>query len=402
MKFLCAFTRYQYGSEARGIEPHLETFPPALRSMGHEVQHFDTWDPITYPTYSDLNHALLEKVRTWRPDVVLTVHRDYEIWIETLLAIRALGDVTTITWTTDDSFKFPKVSRFIGRYYDAISTTYDYRVADYHAAGIPGVILTQWAANSHWLHPPRPAAECRYPVSFVGAAYGPRAQAVAALQQAGIEVNCFGHGWPSGSIPSSQIPLIMRDSVISLNFSAGSAGEAGYDRQLKARTFEVPGAGGFLLSDPAPSLEQAYTVKQEIDVFHDLHELAGKIRFYLANPAIRDQIAQAGFDRTRTSHTYEQRLSAILHFAAGRHQARLPAEPLSASSRDRPNVLPSPTVSLPLKLLRACLIGICRLVWGRERGLRAARRITFEASLKLCGEKTFRAGSLPGRLFPYV
>ena len=275
MKFLCVFTKYQYGDKARGTEPHLETFPPALQMMGHEVRHFDTWDPITYPTYADLNHALLQAVRDYRPDVVLTVQRDVEIWIETLLAIRALG-VTTITWTTDDSFKFRKVSRFIGRYYDAISTTYGYRVADYHAAGIDGVILTQWAANPHWLQPPKQAAQCRYPVSFVGAAYGPRASAVAALQQAGIEVNCFGHGWQSGSIPSSQIPSIMQDSVISLNFSAGSSSDATHSTQLKARTFEVPGAGGFLLTDPAPGLEDAYAVRQEIDVFHNQQELIEK------------------------------------------------------------------------------------------------------------------------------
>ena len=400
MKFLCVFTRYQYGDQARGTDPHLETFPPALQTMGHEVQHFDSWDPVTYSTYSDLNHALLAKVRTYRPDVVLTVQRDYEIWIETLLAIRTLGDVITITWTTDDSFKFSKVSRFIGRYYDAISTTYDYRVADYRAAGIDGVILTQWAANPHWLHPPKPAAECRYPVSFVGAAYGPRANAVAALKQAGINVNCFGHGWPSGSIPSSQIPAIMRDSVISLNFSAGYVSDAGHDRQLKARTFEVPGAGGFLLSDPAPGLAEAYAIRQEIDVFHDLPELAEKIRYYLANPAIRDRIAQAGFQRTRTTHTYDQRLSAILDFAVARRQTRLATA--ARGPKVEKTALPVPCLSLPLKLVRSCLVRICRLLWGRERGLRAARRITFEASLKLCGEKTFRANSLPGRMFPYI
>ena len=44
-----------------------------------------------------------------------------------------------------------------------------------------------------------------------------------------------------------KIPEIMRQSVISLNFSNSRQG-----RQIKARTFEVPGAGGFLMTETAP------------------------------------------------------------------------------------------------------------------------------------------------------
>src|SRR6185437_13725845 len=115
----------------------------------------------------------------------------------------------------------------IGRYYDAISTTYDYRVKDYKQAGIEGVYLTQWAANSHWLNPPKLARDCQYSVSFIGASYGARASLVDKLKSVGIHVECFGHGWPNGSISTQQIPVIMRDSVISLNFSAGFNSNAG-------------------------------------------------------------------------------------------------------------------------------------------------------------------------------
>ena len=131
MKVLCAFGKYQYGDPSRGVGIEYESFIPALQRLGYEVRHFETWDQALFPTYSDLNSSLLAEVDAFRPDIVFTVQRDYEIWTETLTAICWRGQTALVTWTTDDSFKFHKVSKYIGGYYDAISTTYDYRVQDY-------------------------------------------------------------------------------------------------------------------------------------------------------------------------------------------------------------------------------------------------------------------------------
>ena len=78
-------------------------------------------------------------------------------------------------------------------------------------------------------------------------------------------------------------------SVISLNFA-----NARGDNQIKARTFEVPGAGGFLLSEAAVGIEGIYSVDQEIAVFRDEQELAEKIRHFLSHPAERDAITALG------------------------------------------------------------------------------------------------------------
>ena len=99
----------------------------------------------------------------------------------------------------------------------------------------------------------------------------------------------------------------MQNSIISLNF-ANSKGE----NQIKARNFEVPGAGGFLLAEYAPGLENFYHFGQEIAIFNSTEELVHKINYYLKNFEERDRIAKAGFKRTRKSHTYEERLQKIL------------------------------------------------------------------------------------------
>lgn len=393
MKVLFAVGQHQYGDPARGLSTEYAAFFPALERLGHEVAHFEIWNRQIYPGgFAELNQRLLDRVRANRPDVLLTVQLHYEIWIETLLAIRALGHTATVCWTTDDSWKFREVSRFIGRAYDAMTTTYPSVVPRYHAHGIRNVLPTQWAAPSDALFPPRPATQCRYPVSFVGTANPDRRSRIAALEEAGIPVACFGHGWPAGPVPFESISGIIRDSVISLNFSAARGG-----RQLKARTFEVPGAGGFLLTESAPGLEQWYDPGREVAVFQNDAELAGRIRHFLDRPAERDAVARAGHERTRREHTYEHRLADVLRFARSAAENR----PLSFPPREiqLTAALRRHRLTPALRALRFVLLRAGIALFGPERGPRAARRLIFELSWRLAGARTFSAAGWPGRMF---
>ena len=398
MRILCAFSKYNYGDVSLGLGIEYVAFLGALKRMGHRVLHLDTGDKYAYPTPAPLNQALLNAVLEEKPDVLLTVQKDCEIWIETLCAIRAWSPTKTITWATDDSFKFRKVSQFIARHYDLITTTYDYCVEAYHGKGIYNVALTQWAANSQWLQPPLPASACEYDVTFVGINYGARGELIERLRAEGIAVECFGRGWPNGTIATEELPLIFRNSRISLNFSEASQGRGAHPTQLKARTFEVPGAGGFLLTQDTPGLANYYIAGKEIATFHTAAEMVAKVLHYQKNPGERDAIAGAGFLRTRNEHTYEQRFQLILQMAE-----KLPDKPKSPS--DAPRDLAEAerrfrAMSPVLRALRWCLVRTGTAIWGEDRGIKAARRLTFEASWRLAGERTFTAAGLPGRLFP--
>ena len=394
MKILCVFGKYQYGDPARGISTEYAAFIPALRRLGFEVVHFDSWDRTRFGDFSELNQALLNTVEEVRPDIMLSVQLLYEIWLETLEIIKGRGDVATICWATDDSWKYRECSRFIGPIYHAMATTYDYVVPEYHRDGISNVLLTQWAANADDLMEPLPASACRYKVSFVGAAHGDRQEQVAKLVEMGVDVTCFGYGWPDGPVALSDIPHIMRDSVISLNF-ANSKG----NNQIKARTFEVPGAGGFLLTEEAPGLEEFYIPGKEIEVFSNLDELVIKIQRYLANPSLRDEIARRGFERTRSDHTYDVRMKQLVDFVLNAHAAfkREKKQPVSAPSLAA--ACKQHRLGFFLKLLRGLLLFPCVAIWGKARGPRAARRILFEISWRVFGAKTYSSSGLPGRLF---
>jgi len=394
MKILCAFGRYQYGASYRGTSTEYAAFLPAFKNLGHKVLFFELWDKSDYTNYADLNCKLIDILVQEKPDVMFTVPMHYEIWLETLNLIKTYINTITICWTTDDSWKYREVSKFIGSAYDIIITTYNDVLPLYNRDGIQNVYLTQWAANSQTLHPPLKASECTYPVSFVGAAHGNRKQRIKALMQKGIQVACFGHGWPSGSVPASDISNIMRQSVISLNF-ANSKGA----NQIKARTFEVPGAGGFLLTESAPRLDRFYCIGEEIDTFNGIDELAEKIQFYLNRPSVRDSMAEAAFARTRAEHTYEHRLQALLEDA---YTARTNIKHTNQLPRSYETIVRSHQLTTPLKMLRKILLTLCSFIWGDIRGPRAARRLIFELSWRIMGEKTFRAAGWPGRMFPKI
>ena len=393
MKILCVFGKYQYGDPSRGIGTEYTAFLPALKSLGHEVVHFESWDRSCYQDYAELNKALLETVEREKPDVLLSVQMNYEIWLETLQIIKARGDLVTICWTTDDSWKYMEVSRFIGGSYHAMTTTYPQALPKYHNDGISHVFLTQWAANAEMLQEPLPASSCRYLVSFIGAAHGDRKERISELKSFGLDVSCFGQGWPASSINADEIPRIMRESVINLNFT-NSKGQ----NQIKARTFEVPGAGGFLLTEDAPGLEKFYIVGKEIEVFHGMKNLFEKAKYYLAHPDKRDIIARAGYERTKREHIYDIRIKAVLDFALEAKAAWVSngnyEPPLSFEAACRRHHL-----GLRLKVLRSFLMAGSRFIWGEARGSRAARRLVFELSWRLAGAHTYSAAGWPGRMF---
>ena len=398
MKVLCVFGQYQYGDRTRGFSEVFAGFMPALRRLGCDIVHFESWNRAAHENYRDLNVKLVDCIRTTQPDVMLTVQLGYELWTETIGHISEVFDTATVTWTTDDSWKFREVSRFIAPYYHAITTTYAHRITDYHKLGIQSVLLTQWAASLDGCKQPVPAARCRYPVSFVGTMYGRRAELVQKLRAEGIPVSCFGFGWPEGPVQAGMISDIMNNSVISLNFSAGAKGP---EPQIKARAFEVPGAGSLLLTEDCPGLERYYTVGGEIDSFRTFTELKDKIDGYLANPGLRDRMARAAFERTVKEHTYDHRLKEVIEFALRAKTYWHPPRRLSAGSEvtvcakaHRP--------TRPIRWARTALVALCTILWARGRAVRAARRIAYECSWRLVGERTFGAGGWPGRMFPEI
>ena len=407
MRVLCVFGQHNYGNPSRGEGYEYTNFIPALQQLGHEVLFLESWNRTCYGDFRKLNETLLGMVERNRPDVVFAVMFTYEIWLETWEILRDAGLAATVNWTTDDSWKYAQFSCLVAPALHAFTTTYPDIYTRYQHDGIRHVLLTQWAANAASSQPPLPAAECQYLVSFVGTAHGKRRAWIDALRRRGIDVACFGHGWSHGSVAADDIPRVIRDSVISLNFSNSALVWNGLlphrTNQIKARTFEVPGAGGFLLTEWADCVDHYYTPGRDIVIFHSMDELVCKIRHYLAHPAERDAIAQAGYKRTCAEHTYDQRLAEVLEFALCQHEeyfARRDVSPTGQIDWARfEEATQHHMMDRKLLLLKRALVAACSVVWGPVRGPRAARRLVLELSWRLAGARTYSAAGLPGRMF---
>jgi spore maturation protein CgeB len=402
MKILCVFGEHNYGDPARGIGYEYSNFLPAIKRIASDVIFFESFSRRPYRNFADLNRRLLQTVEKMQPDLIFCVLMGYEVWLETLDLIRKHSHAILLNWSTDDSWKFGQFSRLVASRFDIYATTDSKAVIKAGQMGMGNFVLSQWGADAGKLAEPLPAAQCRYQVSFIGSNYGNRSKWIAGLKGRGIEVSCFGHGWPAGPVAAEAIPQIIRQSVLSLNFGDSGIVMQGLrltkSRQIKARIFEVPGAGGCLLTEPAANLENFFTPGKEILLFENLDALARQIRYYLDHPAARDAVAVAGHDRTRHQHTYDLRFTELFRAAAQKKKSRnTTLSPLDWRYFEK--LVEKHRRGLFLELFKKILLLLCKAFWGQKRGARAARRLLFELSWRIAGKHTYSAAGLPGRLF---
>ena len=400
MRILCLFGRYAYGEPARGEGYEHANFLPAFTALGHDVALFDSFDRSGYRDFADLNQHLVQQVERFRPDLIFAVLMHYEIWFETLDLIRERSPAAIVSWGTDDSWKFRQFSRFLCRHVDLHVTTDVAALAAAAKLGITNIMGSQWAASSTGLAEPLASSACTYDVTFVGMAYGNRRAHIEALARRGIAVACFGHGWPRGPIDLPQVRQIYRSSRITLNFADSGlqmlGGRLHRSRQVKARTFEVPGAGGFLLTEENADLGKYFRLGDEVISYGNADDLADTIRFYLNHPEERDRIARAGHERVQREHLYEARFSTIIDHALGLVGERQ-NKPWDIRTDMLQRAFESHRRGAPL---RKVFDGLKNASSVRMRRLwRALRRLAYEFSWRVCGERTFRAAGLPGRFF---
>jgi len=402
VKILCVFGKHNYGNPKRGIGYEYANFIPALRNLGYETVFFESWDKSAHRDFADLNRKLLTVIEQEQPDIVFCVTMSYEIWLETIELARAGCHAAFIHWAADDSWKYEQCSRLIAPVFDVMVTTYPSAMKKAKIDGFNHFRLTQWAANSSVMRQPLPAERCRYQVSFVGTAYGNRFRWIKKLKARGIDVTCFGYGWPNGPVESEEIPRIIRESFISLNFGDSGvvvkAGKPMRSRQIKARVFEVPGAGGVLATECAEHLEEFFIPGSEIIVFEDANDLAKKVKYLLANTKKRDAIAQAGFARTKDEHSYEARFKPIIEQSLEQRKTRK-IRTCGINFDHFEAVTESHQLHFLLRFVKLFFQLPCMLIWGPKRGPRAARRFLFELSWRLAGQKTYRASGWPGKIF---
>lgn len=357
MKIAYVALKYDYGKKERGYSFEHNNFYDALVRMDegrHKIIYFPIDEVMQDFGRAEMNRRLIELIDRERPDFTFFCLFTDEIDQETLKKISTSGKTITFNWFTDDHWRFDNFSKFYCWHFNYIGTTDSQAPAKYQKIGYKSVIKTQWACNHRMYKPTgidaaqignRKAGDFKYNITFVGQPHGDRREVVAKLQAAGLDVQCWGGGWPNGRISQEGMLEVFSNSKVNLNltkssdlFSTKALGKIFVYRrnndtyrlhsplmwinnlksllnkkreQIKGRNFEVPGTGGFLLTGDADNLADYYAPGKEMVIFKDINDLIAKAKYYSEHDEERERIAKAGYDRTLREHTYEHRFREI-------------------------------------------------------------------------------------------
>jgi len=79
------------------------------------------------------------------------------------------------------------------------------------------------------------------------------------------------------------------------------------------RNYDVLAAGGFLLSEYRPMLEEEFEIGKHLDCFRSPQELKEKVEYYLEHPEEREAIARAGQKHVLKQGTYSNRVQKMMN-----------------------------------------------------------------------------------------
>ena len=297
---------------------------PALASFG-EVVHYD-WTKSTppYDQYSPewhfggkqrMNAELLAAFGYAQPvDLFYGYLCGRHVFRGTLEAIRLTGtpmlgmslDDKTHRYSVFEPTGFAGMIDIISAF-DLTMTSDPTAVAWYEEHGARAIYSPAGANPDVFV--PRDC-ERDIPVLFVGKNYGRRAEIIGQLAEAGIDVTCYGQGWPRGPVSTAEMVNLMNRAQITLGI--GETGDPAL-LSLKGRDFEAPMAGAFYLVQDNPELWAHYN-NNEISTWHEAPDLVGCIRHYQAHPGITEAVRHNAAIRARRDHTWRRRFEAA--FAA--------------------------------------------------------------------------------------
>jgi len=253
-----------------------------------------------------MNEEFLHVVEKEDPDLVLSCVVKDELYPKTIRHISEDSRAITCNWFADDHWRFDNLGRHYAPHFNFCVTVDEVSLEKYKRLGYGNILLSQWGANTA-LYRKRQVGE-EIDVSFVGQNYANRHGLLSRLNKIGIDIQCFGAGWENGWVSFDKMIEIYNRSKVNLNFSTSALGPT---KQTKARVFDIPACGGFLLTEHSPDLSRYYRAGKEIETFEDIDEAVEKIAYYLDDEEERKRIAERGYQRTLKEHTYQDRFKDV-------------------------------------------------------------------------------------------
>ena len=279
----------------------------------------------------ELNTKLIDRARSFRPDLVLVV-MGFHIPPYVLRTIKDATGAAIVNFASDDPFNPRLKTRELIEsipYYDVYASTKRAVMSDLKTAGGRHVQYVRFGFKSsvHFVDCPVTSSErSRFgaDVAFVGEGDADRVPFVTSLTKAipNLNLALYGGLWDRhpllrryfrGSVRGREFRMALGGAKIVLNVV-----RRGNRDDHVMRTFEAPACGAFVLHERTDSHLEIFKEGREAAFFESAEELNDKVAYYLSHDSERERIREAGYARTLTGgHTYRHRLEDIFATVLG-------------------------------------------------------------------------------------
>ena len=246
---------------------------------------------------------------------------------ETVDRLKNLTNGPVAQWCGDDPTWFPNIigaAHLYDRFYLA-DPTY---AAELQPRGVCARFLPHAVDPSAWAGQDADARSVD--VIFVGdarhnmghlPANRSRVEILEAVARAGFSLAVWGRGWEKlelgyrvreanrglTMLPAAAVARAYRSAKIVLNVHHAQMREG-----PNMRTFEIPAAGAFQLTDFKARMTELFEVGTEIATYQDSGDVAATVERYLGEESTRRAIAEAGKRRVERDHTYAVRMRQLI------------------------------------------------------------------------------------------
>lgn len=265
------------------------------------------------------NKNLIKFCQKIKPDILFTT-KGMIIYAETLLKIKATGTIL-INWFYEnvDHQNYNRWFSKTHQYYDYFFN-YDPMIGEKFGSSnnlkyLPVAVDPDHYRVQNLEQKDKERFSCD--VCFVGALYPEREKLLTEVRKLGVNLKIFGwKNWLNSSLAGNYYgPLFSPEEITKAYSLAKISLNSNLQPQnggVNLKTFEIPAAGGFQISDNQPELKNIFEPGKEIETYETASELLDKIEFYLANENNRKEIALAGYRRVLKDHTLNERIKTVL------------------------------------------------------------------------------------------
>jgi hypothetical protein len=278
-----------------------------FRAVCSDIYIHDYYASFVSDGPSGMESQIRELVRKNNIQLVIVPNLYYELAPTYLNELRRLGCKSLVAFF-DDSMRFEDTNRFyLGSFDYYLAHDYMASKALYKPYGIDAEFFPVVPSHSFYKEIiqslDKNRLKCASDVVFVGAKIADRDVFIDYLKDNNINISVYGKGWDAGMLSTEEMLASFNSSKISLNFVKTIDGSG--RTQFKARLFEIIMAGGFVLSEHIDEIADNFEIGREIDTFRSPQELLDKVRFYLENSYLREEMAARARAKVEKRYSFE-------------------------------------------------------------------------------------------------